>query len=89
MVTRQREYPPVALPELHGGVPQVLEADAVAPPVDVVLLLLALALPVAHVEGDDRHPDVVSRLLVHVGQLQPRVVLLLPRPQRLLLNEVF
>ncbi len=44
-------------------------------PIDIGVLIL----PVAHVEGDDCDSDILRCLLVDVGQLQPRVVLLLPR----------
>lgn len=40
--------------------------------------------PSAHVERRDGHSDIIGRLSVHLAQLQPRVVLFLPRSQRLL-----
>ena len=43
-----------------------------------------LNMPEAHVEWDHRYSDVLRRLLVDVGQLQPRMVLLLPSFERLL-----
>ena len=46
-------------------------------PVDIVALG-AVGLPAAHVEGDDGDPDALGGLLVHVRQLQPRMVPLLP-----------
>lgn len=43
-----------------------------------------LRLAAAHVEGDNGDAHALCGLAVDVAQLQPRVVLLLPRPQRLL-----
>ena len=78
----QREDPPVALPQLHRGLTQVLQPDAISPPVHVVLLILPVVTPqvtrvihsynsplsrsVAHVEGYHRHPDVLCCLLVYI-----------------------
>ena len=79
---RQGEDPPVALPQLHSGLSQILQPDAVPPPVHVVLLILPvtrtglvthvphdvspLSRSVAHVEGYHCDPDVLCRLLVYV-----------------------
>ena len=41
-------------------------------------------MPETHVERNDCHPDVLRRLLVDVGQLQPGMILLLPGLQSLL-----
>lgn len=37
--------------------------------------------PHAHIERDDRDSDVLCGFSVHIGELQPGVVLLLPRTQ--------
>lgn len=39
--------------------------------------------PHAHIERDDRDSDVLCCFSVHIGELQPGVVLLLPRTQRI------
>ena len=41
-------------------------------------------MPETHVERNDCHSDVLRRLLVDVGQLQPGMVFLLPGLQSLL-----
>ena len=42
------------------------------------IYVVGLVVPVPHVEGDDGDPDVLGGLLVHVRELEPGVVLLLP-----------
>lgn len=66
----------MSLPELYHVTVEVLQADAVAPPVDMGIL----GLPHAHVEGDDGDTDVLSCFTVDIGELQPGMILLLPGP---------
>lgn len=63
----------------NGLLAQILDANAVSPPV----VRGVLRIPNADEERDGGHLDVVRGLLVHVAQLQPAVVLLLPVQQRI------